>query len=53
MTFNSHEANSDARTVLQLNEVHMDPVERDKNKAYLRRIQGTVNLLWSVFSGRG
>jgi len=51
--FNSHEANSDTRTVPQLDDVCMDAAERDKNQAYLKRIQGTVDLPWSVFSGRG
>jgi len=53
MRFNSREANSDTRTVLQLDDVCMDPAERDKNQAYLKKLQDTVNLLWSAFSGRG
>jgi len=52
MSIDKNDSETDAITLLHLDHINMDASERDRNSAYLRKIQGVVNFWWDTVVGR-
>ena len=52
MKFNRNDTRTDTNSLLQLDHVGMDALERDKHQAYLRKIENVVDFWWETLLGR-